>query len=311
MRMGSCFRPFCSVVIPLLASCDGFDPALLEGAGQSPLTPQGGTPMAPAPLQDAGNCFPQPEYCNGEDDDCDSKTDEGAEASCRFDNAVGACSSAGACVIAECAAGFLDCDRIAQNGCERSASGPPCVEPDAGMSDGPDPPDPPAEPPDAGSPPPPPSDACVPATETCDSADNDCDTRIDENLPCAQMACVASTPSYRGMACDECVCDQCGALLDLCQEHTDATWRQRCRELVECYVVESRAGNCGGNNDCYQSGNGPCAAEINLAAGGSSGTDTSQTAAGCAAGSPPAAACAAATNYRDSCTLTVCMSDCP
>jgi hypothetical protein len=251
---------------------------------------------------------PQPEYCNGRDDDCDAKTDEGAETSCRFDHATGACTG-GTCTIGSCTSGYQDCDRIVQNGCETSATAP-CPVADAGAPDSGGQADTgtPPDPPDAGSDtgtPPPPADACVPATETCDSMD------VDESLDCARMACVASTPSYRGMACDECACDQCGALLDLCQEHTDATWRQRCRDLVECYVVESRAGNCGSNNDCYMANTGPCAAEINLASGGSSATDGSQAATGCAAGSPPASACAAATNYRDGCTLSACMSDCP
>ncbi|MCA9525042.1 MAG: hypothetical protein KC549_01940, partial [Myxococcales bacterium] len=69
------------------------------------------------------------ERCNGGDDDCDGRTDEGFDLQgdsancgacgrvCDPANAVGRCG-AGRCEIVECAVGFVDADGDAANGCE-------------------------------------------------------------------------------------------------------------------------------------------------------------------------------------------------
>lgn len=57
------------------------------------------------------------ERCDGVDNDCDSRIDEGADAACTLPGTVTSCE-AGACVIAECVDTFSDCDGDASNGCE-------------------------------------------------------------------------------------------------------------------------------------------------------------------------------------------------
>lgn len=70
--------------------CDDFDPTRYAGAA---------------------------ERCDGVDNDCDSRIDEGADAACTLPGTVTSCE-AGACVIAECVDTFSDCDGDASNGCE-------------------------------------------------------------------------------------------------------------------------------------------------------------------------------------------------
>ncbi|MDD9937079.1 MAG: hypothetical protein OXT09_25945, partial [Myxococcales bacterium] len=60
------------------------------------------------------------ETCNGSDDDCDGRVDEGEAAlECDVPNAEGACTR-GACLIAECEGAYRDCDGEVENGCETS-----------------------------------------------------------------------------------------------------------------------------------------------------------------------------------------------
>jgi len=108
-------------------------------------------------------CLPDPERCNGRDDDCDGMVDEGFNLSsdpnhcggcgnvCTYLNATGLCD-AGTCVQGSCAPGFLDLD----------ASVPGCES------------------------------ACLPtngAVERCDGVDNDCDGVIDDGDPGGGAAC--------------------------------------------------------------------------------------------------------------------------
>ncbi len=72
---------------------------------------------------------PGPEQCDGEDNDCDGRTDEGFDLQadgehcgacgerCAFANAIGRCAT-GRCEIAGCEAGFVDADGERANGCE-------------------------------------------------------------------------------------------------------------------------------------------------------------------------------------------------
>lgn len=61
-------------------------------------------------------CIPEAESCDGNDDDCDTRIDEGTGL-CSLPEAVAACV-AGACAVTSCQAGFEDCDDRATNGCE-------------------------------------------------------------------------------------------------------------------------------------------------------------------------------------------------
>lgn len=59
-----------------------------------------------------------PETCNGQDDDCDGQTDEvDRRSQCRLDNAVSVCAGS-ECLIASCQSGFVDCNGLAEDGCE-------------------------------------------------------------------------------------------------------------------------------------------------------------------------------------------------
>lgn len=301
----------------LVSGCNALDPALLERL-RSPIEMppvDSGTDESPPETPCVATGF---ERCNALDDDCDEEIDENADVSCVALNAMTMCGSEGRCLTLGCKPGFLDCNERSDDGCEHPAadgpcdmcSGPSC----GGMDAGPD-----AAPPedaevedaadelDAEVDE---SDACVPQAEVCDGQDNDCNDQVDETAECALERCVDTAPSYRGEECDRCVCEKCGAYTDDCQDNPNATWAMQCRAVLECYVVEARAGNCNGA-DCYGVGGGPCAAEINLAAGGTSGTDTGPAiGGGCTATDPPTTACMAATNYRDHCTLDLCETEC-
>jgi len=299
------------VLLVLLLGCEGFDPSLLQRTSGAASNRDGG----PSSEQCPGAI----ESCNGRDDDCDGKSDEGAEASCRFDHGEGACS-AGHCLLASCLSGYGDCNRQMADGCETQTNAAACRVTPVGQGSagngraggGAEPSGPPGG---AGVEAPGPSDddaggVCSPSAELCDGLDNDCNDVVDDGPVCPIAMCVQSAPSYRSAGCDQCVCERCATLVDFCQSHPDATWAARCRDLVECVVLRTRAGECGGNGDCYMNGNGPCAAEVNLAAGGTNASDNSRVAAGCS-GTPPPSACAAAVNYRDQCTRTTCLSACP
>jgi hypothetical protein len=316
------------VVLGCLAGCQAFDPSLLdERASFGEMSEKDG---GHAMMHAGDACVGGDELCNALDDDCDGKIDEDANHDCVASHSTGVCASAGECVLAACESGYLDCNERVQDGCEehteRCANGNTGVPTrDAGTGDVSTGEDEPDRGPthdddddDAGSvvvvPPPPPVDAgptCMPTIEVCNGRDDNCNGKIDEApLDCALEACVAGTPSYRGEACDRCACQKCGANLMQCQNNSDTHWAMLCRDVAECYVTNSRAGNCGNNEDCYGTGNGPCATQINLASGGSSGTDGSKAATGCAVSNPPTTACAAVTQYRDQCVRDLCMTEC-
>lgn len=301
-----------------LSACQAFDPSRLDIL----LSPSDPGPVD-AGTRDTGvdePCVFKAETCNNLDDDCDDKIDENADEACFQPQSSSMCSDDGRCIIESCDMGYVDCNDLDSDGCEHLEASGPCPSEceemcfDAGQDAGPD------EPKDAAiedaaiedaaqdaeieEP-----DACVAQPEVCDDRDNDCDDKVDETAQCAIERCVATTPSYRGEECDRCVCEKCGAQRADCQEHPNATWRLQCRDVVECYVVEDRAGNCGGNSDCY--GTGACSAEINIAAGGANGDDASGAIAGnCTPVDPPTHACMGATSYRGECTQTLCGAEC-
>jgi hypothetical protein len=64
------------------------------------------------------------EVCNGQDDDCDGKTDEEKPAAlCMREHAKGVCNE-GVCLIVDCRQGYRDCDHKESNGCETSEDDP-------------------------------------------------------------------------------------------------------------------------------------------------------------------------------------------
>jgi hypothetical protein len=311
--MGCCLRGWpAGLSLVILLGCKVFDPDLLQKSEGFAVLGDAGVQV---PL-----CRNRVELCNGEDDDCDDEVDEGAESDCVFDHATSVCVTGGDCVIVECAGGYADCNREIADGCEQPSAEIACgmcgkICPGTnngatGGSSGPDTGGGDDEDAGASTPEPGPDAAvCSPSAERCDNVDNDCDDKTDEGTVCAVAMCVATSPSYRSTACDECVCGSCAPLVALCQNHPDPTWAARCRDLIECVVVQTRAGECP-NGDCYMNGSGPCADETRIASGGADGMDGSQVVFGCAATSPPAAACAAAVNYRDQCTTTTCAAAC-
>jgi hypothetical protein len=106
----------------------------------------------PGRLTCQGARLPQPDECDGQDNDCDGAADEdfdlqndprwcgGCGRLCQLPQAVNGCAG-GTCVVRSCLAGWVDLDGAPANGCEYA-----CV------ADGP---------------------------EVCDGKDNDCDGRLD------------------------------------------------------------------------------------------------------------------------------------
>jgi len=306
----------CVLSAGVLSACQAFDPGKLDSL-LNPIE----TPEHDAGRRDTGvdePCTtPVAEVCNGVDDDCDDKIDEKADDACFQPQSTSVCATGGRCIITSCDPGYVDCNDLDRDGCEHAAANGPCPNTceemclDGGHDAGPiEPDDAHVEDAaqdaevvvDAG-------DVCVEQPEVCDGVDNDCDDDVDETTECAIERCVDTTPSYRGEECDRCVCEKCGMQRANCQEHTNATWRAQCTAVVECYVVEDLAGNCGADHDCYFTG--ACSGEINIAAGGTSETDNSPAATGgCAPTNPPTTACMAVTNYRDECIADLCATEC-
>ncbi|MCA9608106.1 MAG: SUMF1/EgtB/PvdO family nonheme iron enzyme, partial [Myxococcales bacterium] len=134
-------------------------------------------------IQCMGSVGPSTEICNGLDDNCDGRTDEGFLGSdinncgmcgrvCSFANAVPTCAS-GTCVMGTCLAGYVNADGNPANGCEYRCD--------------------------------------ATGTEICNGRDDDCDTRIDEGLtPPTNFCnpngvCMGTTPrcdAVTGWTCD-------------------------------------------------------------------------------------------------------------
>lgn len=179
------------------------------------------------PGEDRPNaCLAQPELCNGIDDNCNERIDEGFDLNtdptncgrcgtvCRFGNARAACS-VGRCRLDGCNAGFVNLDRLEPNGCE-------CEITNTGV-------------------------------ESCDERDNDCDGLVDEGFDkersvehCGLCGRVCSFPNAVAMCTGGmCQMGSCGpGFVDL-----DGSSRNGCEYL--CTPSNDGQETCDGkDNDC-------------------------------------------------------------
>jgi hypothetical protein len=205
--------------------------------------------------EDCAPGAPGVEGCNGVDDDCDGRTDEGQPAlvcgfggceraveSCRF-GVVGAPCAPGSPEPERCDGRDEDCDGRIDDGLGTVAcgvgacavTGPACV--DGRLSD------------------------CVPGApraETCNGVDDDCDGETDEALPpiaCRLGACVFEVPGCRDGRPPRCedgrpdAPESCNGLDDDCDARVDedtgtlACGAGRCARLVPA-CVDGAAGSC-------------------------------------------------------------------
>ena len=127
-------------------------------------------------------CFrtrPQDDICNNVDDDCNCRVDDLIDKNsdprncgacgvlCNLRNANSSCQS-GHCVILSCADGFVDLDRIAENGCEYECSA--CERTEGSCQAG--------------------HTCCTESgDETCNGLDDDCDGEVDEGNPGGGLSC--------------------------------------------------------------------------------------------------------------------------
>jgi len=166
------------------------------------------------------------DICNGLDDNCDGKTDEGFNLQldpancgvcgkvCAIDHAFSTCS-AGACVITDCLPGYIDADGKLETGCE-------CLRTNGGV-------------------------------ELCDGIDNDCDGKADEDFDlltslnhCGGCGNVCEFPyadsTCGGGNCSMGVCDS--GRIDLNQKPSDGC-EYSCKPTID------QTERCDGiDNDC-------------------------------------------------------------
>jgi Notch 1 len=158
-----------------------------EGAVDADLDPLNGCEYECTPTEDPA------EICDGADNDCDGRVDEGfdiftnldhcgaCDAPCAPANALPVCNN-GVCDTAGCVEGWFDADGDLENGCEIE-----CTPSDDGF-------------------------------EICDGQDNDCDGQVDEDfdtavdpLNCGECGRACSFPNGR-VSCAAGECAQAGCL---------------------------------------------------------------------------------------------------
>ncbi len=168
--------------------------------------------------EDGCECRIQAEVCDGSDNDCDTRVDEGFDLqsdgahcgacgnACALDHASEVCV-AGACAVGDCEDGWADRNTEPEDGCE-----------------------------------------CRIQAETCDGADNDCDTRIDEGFD------LQSDVSHCGACDNDCDLDHAS---EVCAEGAcgvgdcDNGWADRNGEAPDGCECRIQAEVCdGSDNDC-------------------------------------------------------------
>jgi hypothetical protein len=245
---------------------------------------------ADAPVSASESCSKRVERCNARDDDCDGIIDEQSDSSCNLAHAASSCVR-GTCVIDRCSQNYYNCNQLTSDGCESKVACGACSDdcepalPAESMApSAPDLPDastpvttgqapqtvqpsaptmPSDDDADGGqaltSPTPDPdSDAGAScAGERCAGQEDGC-----EGL--ATCACEAAAPTGQGAQCDRCLCAACPEALTACTGTEDEEWNALCGAVLTCFGKSVRAGLCV-DSDCFQNGDGPCAAEYRSA----------------------------------------------
>jgi hypothetical protein len=313
----------CAYTCLVVSACHVYDEELVTARERANATS----------TQAARDCANRTELCNGEDDDCDGVIDEDAALDCELANATARCVSS-SCVVEHCAAGFLDCNGVSDDGCEQTEAERDCgecgrqcdespisVAPNSQEPQSDEQPAQPAQPsaaanPDAGEARSP-VEPCQALAEQCNGRDDDCDGKVDEDAHCAcanllgRDARASNAPSGQGEDCDRCACEHCSAEVSACFLNADNAWSQRCAALLQCYGRHSNDARCAAG-DCYQNGVGPCANEIRNAVPGSNAdarTAVFGISVACTA-TRVTTACGAATALHYNCLKTTCASVC-
>jgi hypothetical protein len=201
-----------------------------------------------------------PEFCNGVDDDCDGRVDEGQPgALCSLPHADAVCRE-GECFLIKCLDDFRDCDQSADTGCEIAQNDPyhcggcdnaceiphataQCVEGDCRV------------------------EGCAPGFADCDDDGRSCETSTETLSDCG--ACGRACPElpHAVVACerDACGIDHCQAGFADCDGELENGCEQRLDTLAHCGACDRRCAkaSCGGGTctavDCSdQPGRADC-----------------------------------------------------
>jgi hypothetical protein len=253
--------------VALLAGCTNLDLTLNDYSGRNDAGPQsmddsglpvsgaggggaGGTGGTEDAGRDAGpvppeGCQPNPdpedevcpeicpELCNGEDDDCDTRIDEGTQGSCVLPNAAASCGADG-CQVDSCNTLFADCDLDTLNGCEvdlRSDAshcglcGTVCTAPNAqtqcleGLCT---------------------VVGCMAGHADCDGSSNTCETPLDTPFDCGSCGTSCSDPDHAEAGCVEgdCGVGRCVGNFGDCND----TPADGCETVLD---VQGNCGACG------------------------------------------------------------------
>ena len=209
------------------------------------------------PRLDGGQCFPFEERCDGDDDDCDGRVDEGFDlasdpancgacgTSCARAHATASCA-AGACTVGACDTGFDDCNASADDGCETelATSAAHCGACDAACTI-----------PNAGS-----ScvdsactiDACAPGFADCDAdASNGCEAATTTLTDCGACGVACAVPGGTP-TCDtgSCAVMSCDAGLGDCNADATDGCERPLATLTDCGGCDVACDVANGTETC-------------------------------------------------------------